>query len=805
MVACFDTVYFAGCSMVSRCWVRFMSLAIVAAGVSACQGKQRPFTSGTAAETDDVGGDDITAAVGDAGLSGPSRDGPTPDGCEGPSCPAQSRQFEPLGGVSASGADVDGSQAAAGALADAGVSSNCLDGATESCGPPAEEGVCRFGARTCTAGVWSDCIGAVFGGSRDCSSSEDNDCDGQPDDTLDGVCRCPVTGTQPCEDHPGLDGRGPCHAGLQSCVLGAGSATSDWGVCSGSVGPEDSDTCEVAGDDANCDGTPNGGCGCIEGQLLPCGPSTDNGTCTRGMSVCTGGSFSACQGAVFPGRRDCRSAQDNDCDGLPDNTIDARCACSIGAVQACGTHPGRDGNGPCRAGSQTCVASNQNATSSFGACTGSVGPAQRDSCAAFGDDADCNGAPNSGCQCVAGRGNAPCAGDPNNSRCNNQGQCAPCQSNADCSLVSGGRNLCSGGACSAARCGDSVVQPERGETCDDGNALNGDGCSEMCVAGRAPRGGTAFASNHVCSVLPSGVVRCWGLNFAGQLGNGSVSTGAAASPPTPVALISSAVDVAIMGDTTCAALRDGTVSCWGSGFGSRPVAVSGATGVSQLGAGAGLFCGRQTSGSVICWGTDGIVQQAQGLAMITQIARGDLHGCALRIDGTLLCSGSNTEGECGLGTMAGVNAPTASTVLRNVVQVATGFRSTCVRTRGSGNVQCVGIGVTAGSPTALPNGNTQPVTALNLGNAVKVVAGEQHMCALTDDDVVKCWGTGLAIGNGNVNGSVSPVAVALPGGAVDVGVGSFTSCALLQDSTVYCWGNFAGAASSRTPVLVDLQ
>ncbi|HVZ32051.1 MAG TPA: hypothetical protein VG963_06490 [Polyangiaceae bacterium] len=77
----------------------------------------------------------------------------------------------------------------------------------------------------------------------------------------------------------------------------------------------------MTGDDSNCDGTPNGGCTCVEGTTIPCGPETDNGICQHGTSTCRNGGFGACEGAVFAGRRDCSSPQDNDCDGLPDNTI----------------------------------------------------------------------------------------------------------------------------------------------------------------------------------------------------------------------------------------------------------------------------------------------------------------------------------------------------------------------------------------------------------------------------------------------------------------------------------------------------
>ncbi|MEO8180606.1 MAG: hypothetical protein ABI895_17360 [Deltaproteobacteria bacterium] len=536
--------------------------------------------------------------------------------------------------------------------------------------------------------------------------------------------------------------------------------------------------------------------------MVPCGPETDNGICQRGVSVCRNGAFSACQGAVFPEQRDCSSAQDNDCDGLPDNTLDTVCACVVGETQSCGAHPNRDGNGPCQPGQQICEAGAQGVASRFGACRGAIGPALRDSCTTSGDDSDCNGARNSGCQCIGGQGNAPCAVDPNKSRCNSQGACSPCQTNADCSLLSGGRNLCNAGVCTAPRCGDGVVQAERGETCDDGNLVNGDGCSKNCVAGRAPRGGTSFAATHLCAVLPNGSVKCWGLNSSGQLGTGSIDASGLV-PPRIAAIRGPAVDVAPFGNSTCAALRDGTVACWGASFTATPTLVPGISGVTQLAGGDDVYCGRQGSGNVTCWNTGATtVAQSAGLASVTQIANGDRHRCALRSDGGLLCTGGNSEGELGLGAIGNRNdMPQRATVFGPVAEVATGSRSTCVRLR-TGGVQCVGTGATSGNPTAPDQGDGQPVNVLNVGSAVKVTASEQHLCALNTDDAVFCWGSGA--GAGQDAGSTVPTRISLPRPAIDIGAGSFTSCALLDDSSVYCWGSYTPIAASTTPVRIDL-
>lgn len=280
----------------------------------------------------------------------------------------------------------------------------CTEGATRACGPDTVAGMCRLGTRTCRDGSWSACEGAVMPGKRDCSSPLDNDCDGLPDNTVDDVCLCVVDMKEPCNTHPGFDGHGPCVAGERTCELASDKLSSDWGECVGGVGPVPEDSCTVAGDDSDCDGRPNGNCKCIEGEVIDCGPKDAVGICKKGKSTCINGKFSDCSGAVYPKPRDCRSNADNDCNGLPDSTVDSTCTCAVGEVQACGEHPGLDGNGACQAGEQTCVASADNRSSAFTACVGSVGPSARNCASAL--DNDCNGLPDSTldavCACTIG-------------------------------------------------------------------------------------------------------------------------------------------------------------------------------------------------------------------------------------------------------------------------------------------------------------------------------------------------------------------------------------------------------------------
>jgi hypothetical protein len=103
---------------------------------------------------------------------------------------------------------------------------------------------------------------------------------------------------------------GPCAAGTQFCTIGA-----TWSACS--IQPAAADTCEKGNDD-NCNGIPNQGCQCINGETQrPCGP------CNDGTQVCTdgkAGQYGACQGAVKISTTYYRDA-DGDGYGAPTSSV----------------------------------------------------------------------------------------------------------------------------------------------------------------------------------------------------------------------------------------------------------------------------------------------------------------------------------------------------------------------------------------------------------------------------------------------------------------------------------------------------
>ena len=106
-------------------------------------------------------------------------------------------------------------------------------------------------------------------------------------------------------------------------------------------------------------------------------------------------------------------------------------------------------------------------------------------------------------------------------------------------------------------------------------------------------------------------MRCWGLNYSGQLGDG---TGSDSYTPVRVSGIGTAVAISVGVIHTCAVLRNGTVRCWGNNSSGQigdgtttdawtPVAVNGiATAIGAVGAGNNDSCVLLRGGGVRCWG-----------------------------------------------------------------------------------------------------------------------------------------------------------------------------------------------------------
>ncbi len=279
--------------------------------------------------------------------------------------------------------------------------------------------------------------------------------------------------------------------------------------------------------------------------------------------------------------------------------------------------------------------------------------------------------------------------------------------------------------------------------------------NEAAGAPLAPRA-IAAGDRFTCAILADGTVRCWGMNFAGQLGLGdTLARGDAGGemganlPAVDLGTGRTATAIAAGTRHACALLDEGSVKCWGANIDDA------------LGQVTGLNIGDNP-------GEMGDALPPIDLPLpATAVTAGDDTTCAILIDATLRCWGSNDLGQLGRGDN---HSPAAEEL------------------------------------------HDAPAVRVGTGRTVRAVSsGSDHTCALLDDGSVKCWGRNFSgqLGQGHTDHrGTDPghMGDALP--AVDLGTGRTATaisagvgigCALLDDGTVKCWGASAGGALGQGP------
>jgi alpha-tubulin suppressor-like RCC1 family protein len=301
----------------------------------------------------------------------------------------------------------------------------------------------------------------------------------------------------------------------------------------------------------------------------------------------------------------------------------------------------------------------------------------------------------------------------------------------------------------------------------------------------APVDSVAAGAGETCVLLAGGAVACWGANDSGQLGDGN-NTGPEVCPgnlpcsttPAVVPGVNGAIAVATNGNDACAVLSSGAVECWGND-------ISG-----ELGSGP-LANGITVSS---------VPTVVSGLTRATAIAVGADYACALLLDGTIQCWGSNTYGQLGNGSTTDSTTPVPVSGLTGAAAIAAGTSHTCAL-MADGTVVCWG-GNDAGELGLASSGSSQtcgsvdpcattPVKVPNLSGVTAIAVGAQDTCALLSDGTVRCWGWNYngELGNGTTMDSSTPVVVSGLSGASAIAMADESACALVSGGAVVCWGN----------------
>lgn len=278
---------------------------------------------------------------------------------------------------------------------------------------------------------------------------------------------------------------------------------------------------------------------------------------------------------------------------------------------------------------------------------------------------------------------------------------------------------------------------------------------EPCFEGPVPdhRGPYKYVTvgqNHTCALTVTDQIRCWGDNYAGQLGAPSPPCGFRDCSRVPIAVQCPAGEVckfrslAAGGDHTCAVDTNGKAWCWGedgtlatgeSSFGSLP---------------------KHTHRQIPAFTDLGVA------ANFVQIDTDFSHTCAVSAAQDVFCWGNNFSGELGVPTATPSSA--RSLLVRSgnrYKSVVTGMSHSCAVQTANGLVDCWGDN----SQFQL-TGNVNPAKFITINSKVPlanrglqfVAAGASATCAQASNDDTVCWGKPSA---NSPNNSVSQGFVAL--------------------------------------------
>ena len=239
--------------------------------------------------------------------------------------------------------------------------------------------------------------------------------------------------------------------------------------------------------------------------------------------------------------------------------------------------------------------------------------------------------------------------------------------------------------------------------------------------------------NHTCALMSTGQVKCWGAGILGTRAQINLFPGTVLSARNGTAF-NNVIQIDTGYGYTCAVTILGEVKCWGIGYFGQlgdgdltveyyPKSVIEGEGnttslnrIIQVSAGSYHACALTATGEVRCWGlgNDGqlgndaldttsypvTVVSSEGsttpLSGIVQISSGGYHTCALTVEGTVKCWGRGSSGQLGHDSRTGEDTPAtvvaaqrSSAALSNIIEIRAGEYYTCALTS-LGEVKCWG-------------------------------------------------------------------------------------------------------------------
>jgi len=323
---------------------------------------------------------------------------------------------------------------------------------------------------------------------------------------------------------------------------------------------------------------------------------------------------------------------------------------------------------------------------------------------------------------------------------------------------------------------------------------------------------------HTCGILTNGTLKCWGNNLFYQLGDGTTT-----ERLTPAVVDSgttySQVVASKANDSTCGITTAGVLKCWGLnssgqlGDGTKtsrpvPTVIDSGTNYLKVSLGFSHTCGITTMGVLKCWGsassyrlgTGGLVEKLSptvidsGNSYIAVSASNST--CAIRVDNQLRCWGDNSADQLGVDSASfPIVVPTSIDTAQSYKNVEVGNRIACGIKTDDG-VRCWGTN-SFGEIGNQSSGVFRPGW-VGLGYLKKLSITKSTACGIDLIGVLRCWGSNshgqLGIGDTSLRKSPGPV---LDGGTSykSVAAGSNHACGITTGGALKCWG---GSNKSQT-------
>jgi len=315
---------------------------------------------------------------------------------------------------------------------------------------------------------------------------------------------------------------------------------------------------------------------------------------------------------------------------------------------------------------------------------------------------------------------------------------------------------------------------------------------ELYTGGAATFAALAATQFAGFGISTSGRLYSWGTNARGVLGAGISETTYVQAMPSAIGGAADLWRSVDGGDRhVCGIRQSGVLACWGdredgplgvgatTGEATSPVDVDATTDWSRVSAGLSHTCAIKLDGSLWCWGSNGGSSRSGQLGLGDHVSRstptrvgtatdwsrvsaGNAHTCAVKTTGALFCWGeASIWGRLGVGM--GVAGPGADGDVREPAEVtvpavtwenvAAGQFHTCAIATG-GDLYCWGVGTRGALGLGMAEADQQAsVPTLVSSGWAEVAVGWSHTCGRRTDDSLLCWGQ---IDDGRTGTGVDP-------------------------------------------------